>query len=71
MERYENIDGFQYDHALSKWAITKDGELLSSAQYADYIKPERNMPKGILKGERVSAGIMLNGDTVPTWWSCR
>ncbi len=56
MERYVNIDGFQYDHALSRWTITKDGELLSSARYADYIKPERNMPKGILKGRKGIGG---------------
>ncbi len=58
-ERYVIIDGFRYDHALSKWAITKDGEILSSARYADYIKPKRNMPKGILKGRKGIGGYHI------------
>ena len=56
MERYVEIDGFQYDQALSKWVITKEDEILSSARYADRIKPERNMPEGVLKGRKGIGG---------------
>ncbi len=59
VERYEEIDGFNYDHALSKWVLTSKGDLLSSSRYADYIKPRENMPKGILHGRKGIGGYHI------------
>ncbi len=59
MERYVDIDGFRYDEALSKWVVTRDGEILSSARYADYIKPTRNMQEGILAGRKGIGGYHI------------
>lgn len=59
VERYEEINGFNYDHALSKWVITSKGDLLSSSRYADYIKPRENMPKGILHGRKGIGGYHI------------
>ncbi|WP_298650934.1 DUF5722 domain-containing protein [uncultured Proteiniphilum sp.] len=59
MERYVDIDGFRYDQALSKWVVTKHGKILSSARYADHIKPERTMPKGVLAGRKGIGGYHI------------
>ena len=59
MERYVDIDGFRYDQALSKWALIQDGNIISSARYADYIKPTQNMPKGILTGRKGIGGYHI------------
>lgn len=59
LERYMNIDGFLYDQALSKWVVAKGDRLLSSARYADYIKPERNLPKGKLAGRKGIGGYHI------------
>ncbi len=60
VERFVDIDGFRYDQALSKWVITNEGEILSSARYADTIEPERNMPKGILAGRKGIGGYHID-----------
>ncbi|HBG56383.1 MAG TPA: hypothetical protein DDX07_00030 [Porphyromonadaceae bacterium] len=59
LARYEEIDGFNYDHALSKWVITGKGGLLSSSRYADYINPQENMPKGVLNGRKGIGGYHI------------
>jgi len=59
VERYEEIDGFNYDHALTKWVLTGKGDLLSSSHYADFIKPRENMQKGILHGRKGIGGYHI------------
>lgn len=59
LERYEVIDGFNYDHALSKWILTSKGKLLSSSRYADFIQPEGKLPKGVLNGRKGIGGYHI------------
>ncbi len=58
--RYEEIDGFNYDHALSRWMIAGKEGILSSARYADSITPREMMPKGVLKGRKGIGGYHIS-----------
>lgn len=56
MNRRVNREGFNYDRALSKWAIVEveadSDRLVSHAHYADTIKPSYSAKAGVLKNKK-------------------
>ncbi len=58
VKRFEDVDGLNYDHLLSKWAVVDgDHKLLSHAHYADDIVAVRTPEPGILKSKKGIGGI--------------
>jgi hypothetical protein len=60
VERYTKLDGFRYDHALTKWVLVKDGQLLSGGRYADQIKPIQVMSEVKPAGRKGLGGYHVN-----------
>lgn len=64
LDRYVDIDGFQYDRLLSKWAIFKEGvdvdELVSHARYTnvDEIYAKQNIEAITLKSKKGLGGLI-------------
>lgn len=60
VKRYIEVDGLMYDQALSKWAIVKKDQLISSGRHADQIKPVNAMSPGKLLGRKGLGGYHIN-----------
>lgn len=64
LERYVEREGFQYDRALSAWAVIREGstedELFSHARYANHIQAQWGLPVQALAHKKGLGGFSAN-----------